>query len=88
MRSEETVTEKNETSVVRRPSVVIHCELCKGCGRCVIACPNGVLALSEAYNKLGYHPAEANEVATCTGCGMCFYACPEPGAVTVYRKQK
>ena len=85
---EETLVEENETLAVKRPSVVIHCELCKGCGRCVAFCPNGTLALSGAYNKLGYHPAEASDLSACTGCGICFYACPEPGAITVYRKQK
>lgn len=88
MRPEGTLVDESETLTVKRPSVHLHFELCKGCGRCVVSCPNGVLALSGAYNKLGYHAAKAEDLSACTGCGICFYACPEPGAITVYRKQK
>lgn len=67
-----------------RPHVVIHAEQCKGCGRCVVACPAGNLALSRVLNRSGYRTVEAMS-AGCRGCGICFYSCPEPGAITVYR---
>jgi formate hydrogenlyase subunit 6/NADH:ubiquinone oxidoreductase subunit I len=44
--------------------------------------------MSEALNKLGYHPAKFLEETGCTCCGVCFYACPEPAAITVYEIKK
>lgn len=67
--------------------VVIDAEECKGCGLCVEVCPPGVLQISEALNRMGYHPAEYKGVE-CTGCGVCFYVCPEPAAITVYKKRE
>ncbi|MFT5727767.1 MAG: NAD-dependent dihydropyrimidine dehydrogenase PreA subunit [Desulforhopalus sp.] len=60
---------------------------CKGCGRCVDACPKDCLQLSEKMNGKGYVPAEYIGEG-CTGCGICFYNCPEPYAIEVYKKDK
>ncbi|MDZ7363275.1 MAG: 4Fe-4S dicluster domain-containing protein [candidate division KSB1 bacterium] len=68
-----------------RGLVVIDAEECKGCGLCVEVCPPTVLKISEALNRMGYHPAQYIGVA-CTGCGVCFYVCPEPAAITVYKR--
>lgn len=58
---------------------------CKGCGLCVSACPQEVLALStEHLNAKGYHPAELIR-AGCTGCGICAIVCPD-AAIAVYRE--
>lgn len=65
--------------------VIIDAEECKGCGLCVEVCPPEVLLISEALNRMGYHPAEYKGV-DCTGCGVCFYVCPEPAAMTVYKR--
>jgi len=67
--------------------VVIDAEECKGCGLCVEVCPPGVLQISLALNRMGYHPAEYKGIE-CTGCGVCFYVCPEPAAITVYKKRE
>lgn len=78
-----------EAPAVRRSSageVEISVEECKGCGLCVIACPPGVLSLSEGFNGRGYHPAVWTG-GGCTGCGACFYACPEPGAIRVRQER-
>jgi len=74
--------------VEKRPCVIIHVEQCKGCKRCVAACPKGVLALSETLNSHGYQTATVANPDACIGCGTCFYNCPEPGGITVYRKMK
>jgi NAD-dependent dihydropyrimidine dehydrogenase PreA subunit len=67
--------------------VIIDAEECKGCGLCVEVCPPTVLQISEALNRMGYHPAEYKGIE-CTGCGVCFYVCPEPGAITVYKRME
>jgi len=55
---------------------------CKGCGRCVAACPKKVLRIAEDLNSRGVRPAEYIGEG-CIGCGMCFYTCPEPYALKV-----
>jgi len=62
---------------------VIDAMECKGCGRCVVACPKGVLAMSKRFNARGVHYAEYTG-AGCVGCCACFYSCPEPWAVEVH----
>jgi NAD-dependent dihydropyrimidine dehydrogenase PreA subunit len=68
--------------------VEVHAERCKGCGRCVAACPQGVLAISTHSNRAGYFVAEAVALERCSRCGLCFYNCPEPGGITVRRKSQ
>lgn len=67
-----------------RGYVTINVEECKGCGLCVEACVQRVLALAPYLNHQGYHPAEYAG-SGCNGCGLCFHCCPEPGAITVYK---
>ena len=56
---------------------------CKGCGRCVSACPKKLLKLGSALNIMGVPYAEYSGEG-CVGCGACFYTCPEPGAITIF----
>ena len=56
---------------------------CKGCGRCVLACPKDVLGLGDKLNARGYrHVVYKGE--GCIGCANCFYACPEPHVFRVH----
>ncbi len=66
--------------------VVIAADECKGCERCVIACPRGVLAMGTHLNKLGF-PSVVLTGNCCIGCGGCFYTCPEPGTLTIIRHE-
>jgi len=66
--------------------VVIREEECKGCKRCIDACPPRVLEVASHFNKMSYHPAQYKGEG-CTGCAICFYTCPEPGAITVIRRR-
>ncbi len=55
---------------------------CKGCERCVIACPRNVLKMGTQLNILGV-PFVIQTGNPCIGCGGCFLTCPEPGALTI-----
>lgn len=63
-------------------TVHIEADECKGCERCIFACPKSVLKMSDQLNINGLPHADYIG-SGCIGCGSCFYTCPEPGAVTV-----
>jgi len=65
-------------------SVVIQEELCRGCGRCLKACPYEAVALKS--NALGAWVAEVDE-ALCKGCGNCISVCPSNAADSPFRDQ-
>jgi len=67
-----------------KPYPIIYEDECKGCGRCIAACPKKVLRSSGSLNKRGYVYAIYTG-GGCSGCFICFYNCPEPYAVEVYR---
>ncbi len=65
---------------------VIDETVCKGCGRCVAACPKQVLRLRDTLSRRGVKPAEYVGEG-CIGCGICFYNCPEPYAIEVHSEK-
>ena len=53
-------------------------EECKGCYRCVAACPKKILELDKTItNSKGYHPAHVTDMSACIGCGSCTIMCPD-----------
>lgn len=54
------------------PTVVVHENLCSGCGICVSACIYGAAQLRE---KEG-HIISTTDMFKCKACGMCVTACP------------
>jgi ferredoxin len=63
-------------------TVSINEKLCRGCGRCVNACP--YRAVSFHTNALGSGYAVVDE-ALCKGCGNCISICPSDAADSPYR---
>ena len=66
------------------PKPVVNEVRCKGCELCTVACPKGIMALSEKINAAGYHPAVCTDEAECIGCGFCGRMCPD-SAIEVYK---
>ncbi len=64
--------------------IIVDIEKCKGCELCVVACPQGAIALSDNINKKGYHYMIKIK-DNCTGCENCALVCPD-AVITVYRK--
>lgn len=63
---------------VERPKPFVLPEYCKGCGRCIDACPKHCIAMGNEINPMtGLIPIVMN-LDTCNGCGLCISACPEP----------
>lgn len=65
-------------------TVSIDEALCRGCGRCVSACP--YRAINFHVNSLGLGYASVDE-ALCKGCGNCISICPSNAADSPYRDQ-
>ena len=65
--------------------VTINDDLCKGCGRCVSACPKKIRELEKSrLNSKGYHPVVCTDQSSCIGCAFCAVQCPDT-AITVER---
>lgn len=61
-----------------RPRPFLVPEYCKGCLRCVDACPKDCIAQGDQINAgTGYVPVEL-DLENCNGCQLCVEACPEP----------
>jgi 2-oxoglutarate ferredoxin oxidoreductase subunit delta len=59
------------------PKVVVDRARCKGCERCVIACPQKVLEMSREFNEKGYYFALPENQPRCLGCKLCAITCPD-----------
>jgi 2-oxoglutarate ferredoxin oxidoreductase subunit delta len=59
------------------PAVDIEKDRCKGCETCVLACPQGILAMSKEINVKGYFFAHVVEPSRCLGCRICAIVCPD-----------
>ena len=61
-----------------RPKPFLFPQFCKGCGRCIEACPKDCIHLAaEVEPSSGFTPIVL-DLEACNGCGLCLGACPEP----------
>jgi pyruvate/2-oxoacid:ferredoxin oxidoreductase alpha subunit/NAD-dependent dihydropyrimidine dehydrogenase PreA subunit len=61
-----------------RPRPELHPDFCKGCGRCVEACPKHCIEPgTEIDAATGLVPVHL-DLTDCNGCALCIEACPEP----------
>ncbi|MCP4666722.1 MAG: 4Fe-4S dicluster domain-containing protein, partial [Deltaproteobacteria bacterium] len=65
-------------------TVEVDRDRCRGCGRCLQACPYQAVAFHE--NAVGGWHAVVDE-ALCKGCGNCISICPSNAADSPYRDQ-
>jgi len=66
------------TQLSERPKPFLFPEYCKGCGRCIEACPKHCISLGGEINPAtGLIPVHL-DLDQCNGCGLCLSACPEP----------
>lgn len=68
-------------------TIVVDKERCKGCGLCLLFCPQDVLGYSTEHNRSGYNAIHAKAPERCTGCALCAQTCPDI-AIEVYRVKK
>ena len=52
-------------------------ELCKGCGLCIMFCPQKVFERSEELNKKGVFPPKVVRGDQCVECRLCELICPD-----------
>ena len=72
---------------VKKFSIQIAADECKGCGRCLPVCPKKLISKGHELNIQGYYAMTAERPDECLGCGACFYQCPEPGAITIFEEE-
>ena len=71
----------------KKHRIAISADECKGCRRCIPACPKKLISVGSEINIQGYVAVKADNPGECIGCGSCFHQCPEPGAITIYEEE-
>lgn len=64
--------------VSERPKPFVLPEFCKGCGRCIDACPKHCIEPGTEVNPATGLIPVALHLEACNGCALCIGACPEP----------
>lgn len=62
-------------------------ELCKGCGLCIMFCPQKVYEPSEELNKKGVFPPKVVREDQCVECRLCELICPD-FALSITKKEE
>ncbi len=70
--------EQTQAKTRERPKPFVLPEYCKGCGRCIEACPKHCIQLGTEINPESGLVPVIIDLEICNGCGLCYMACPEP----------
>jgi len=65
----------------------IDAEKCKGCGKCVKACPVEIIELREQPDNGHTRKVAQSDEERCLGCGVCYGACKH-GAIALRPREK
>ncbi|HSM14678.1 MAG TPA: 3-methyl-2-oxobutanoate dehydrogenase subunit VorB [Thermoanaerobaculia bacterium] len=69
---------RSKSASAERPRPYLEPQYCKGCGRCIGACPKDCIAYDDHVDtRSGVVPVVV-DLEACNGCGLCLGACPEP----------
>jgi 2-oxoglutarate ferredoxin oxidoreductase subunit beta len=69
--------------------IAVDEDRCKGCGRCIDACPKHLIQYSKQLNDRGYDFIEFHgEEEDCSGCTLCAVVCPDQSIETWNKKGK
>ena len=69
---------------MKKVTIEINEEKCKGCNLCVSVCPKNILEINrKTLNKAGYYAVEARDETACIGCTNCALMCPD-GVIHLY----
>ncbi len=71
------------STVKEKPKPFVFPEYCKGCGRCIEACPKHCIEFGKEINPATGLIPIVMKLDLCTGCQLCIEACPEPYGLQV-----
>ncbi len=66
------------TTAAEKPKPFLLPQYCKGCGRCIEACPKHCITHGTEIDPLTGLIPVLLDLDACNGCGLCITACPEP----------
>jgi len=66
------------TTVAERPKPFLFPQFCKGCGRCIEACPKDCITLERRSTRRPAWSRWSWTWSAGNGCGLCLSACPSP----------
>lgn len=62
-------------------------DMCKGCGLCILFCPQNVFERSDSLNKKGVFPPVVTRKDQCVNCRLCELICPDFAIAVVEEKE-
>ncbi len=68
-------------------SIIVFHGLCKGCGLCIVNCPQKAISFSKKDRGVYSTPTVEIDLKKCNACGICEVDCPDLAIkVTKFKK--